>query len=296
MEGRNGNLQSGGPFRRRCKRREGQIACGSRRANPELQQGTSHQRHRSRSRSADARLGTNNQANAATRALRLREFIDRGSALGLFALRPVWLMTPDVASRVLQPKPGIFDTVIFDEASQMPVEYALPSLFRSKIVVVSGDEKQMPPTSFFASKVENDEAAIFDGEEPEDAATEEERDVFTETWNRREIKDCPDLLQLARSALRVKNPSGPLPVQVSRAHLLLECILLRKPTERTRSPSRRNHPQGATHRGDPVGRNIQEPDKSEGSRRRRRIPERSLGRSHRRLRSASSLSTANRRM
>jgi primosomal replication protein N'' len=136
------------------------------------------------------------------RALRLREFIDRGTALGLFALRPVWLMTPDVASRVLQPRPGIFDTVIFDEASQMPVEYALPALFRSKIVVVSGDEKQMPPTSFFASKVENDEASIFDGEEPEDAASEEERDVLAETWNRREIKDCPDLLQLARSVLR----------------------------------------------------------------------------------------------
>jgi len=96
---------------------------------------------------------------------------------------------------------SVFDSVIFDEASQMPVEYALPSLFRSKIVIVSGDEKQMPPTSFFASKVENDEAAIFDGEEPEEAATEEERDAFTETWNRREIKDCPDLLQLARSAL-----------------------------------------------------------------------------------------------
>jgi primosomal replication protein N'' len=136
------------------------------------------------------------------RALRLREFIERGTALGLFALRPVWLMTPDVASRVLQPKPGLFDTVIFDEASQMPVEYALPALFRSKIVVVSGDEKQMPPTTFFASKVENDEAAIFDGEEPEEAATEEERDIFTETWSRREIKDCPDLLQLARSVLR----------------------------------------------------------------------------------------------
>ena len=111
-------------------------------------------------------------------------------------------MTPDIASRVLQARPGTFDTVIFDEASQMPVEYALPSLFRSKIVVVSGDEKQMPPTTFFASKVENDEAAIFDGEEPEEEATEEEREAFAETWNRREIKDCPDLLQLARSALQ----------------------------------------------------------------------------------------------
>ena len=140
------------------------------------------------------------------RSLRLREFIERAAPLGLFALRPVWLMTPDVASRVLQPRPGIFDTVIFDEASQMPVEYALPSLFRSRIVIVSGDEKQMPPTTFFASKVENDEAAIFDGEEPEDEATEEEREAFAETWNRREIKDCPDLLQLARTALQIRTP------------------------------------------------------------------------------------------
>ena len=104
-------------------------------------------------------------------ALRLRELIERAAPLGLFALRPVCLMTSDIASRVLQPRPGIFDNVIFDEASQMPVEYALPSLFRSRIVIVSGDEKQMPPTAFFARKVENDEAAIFDGEEPEEEAT-----------------------------------------------------------------------------------------------------------------------------
>jgi primosomal replication protein N'' len=135
------------------------------------------------------------------RALRLREFIDKGSDLGLMLLRPVWLMTPDVASRVLLPKAGMFDTVMYDEASQMPVEYALPTLFRGKVVVVSGDDKQMPPTSFFSSKVESDEAALFDGEEPEDDASEEERDVYTETWNRREIKDCPDLLYLARVVL-----------------------------------------------------------------------------------------------
>jgi len=77
----------------------------------------------------------------------------------------------------------------------------LPTLFRGKIVVVSGDDKQMPPTSFFSSKVDNDEAALFDGEEPEDDASEDERDVYAETWNRREIKDCPDLLHLARVVL-----------------------------------------------------------------------------------------------
>ena len=135
------------------------------------------------------------------RARRLREFIDLGSSLGLMALRPIWLMNPDVASRVLPLKAALFDTIIYDEASQMPVEYALPSLYRARIAVVSGDEKQMPPTAFFASKVENDEAQAFDGELPDEDATEEERETFDETWNRREIKDCPDLLQLARTGL-----------------------------------------------------------------------------------------------
>lgn len=135
------------------------------------------------------------------RARRLREFIDLGASLGLMALRPVWLMNPDVASRVLPLKAALFDTVIYDEASQMPVEYALPSLYRARVTVVSGDEKQMPPTAFFASKVESDEAQMFDGETPDGDATQEERESYEETWNRREIKDCPDLLQLARTSL-----------------------------------------------------------------------------------------------
>jgi len=135
------------------------------------------------------------------RARRLREFIERGAGMGLMKVRPVWLMNPDVASRVLPLKPSFFDAVIYDEASQMPVEHALPTLFRGAISVVSGDEKQMPPTAFFASKVESDEAELFDGETLDEDATEEEREAFEETWNRREIKDCPDLLQLARSSL-----------------------------------------------------------------------------------------------
>lgn len=135
------------------------------------------------------------------RSRRLREFIELGSALGLMHLRPVWLMNPDVASRVLPLQAGLFDTVIYDEASQMPVEYALPTLFRGKVTVVSGDEKQMPPTAFFSSRVESDEAEVFDGEEPDAEADEAQREAFEDDWNRREIKDCPDLLQLARTVL-----------------------------------------------------------------------------------------------
>jgi len=135
------------------------------------------------------------------RAQRLREFMEKGADLGLMELRPVWLMNPDVASRVLPLRKKLFDTIIYDEASQMPVEYALPSLYRAEVVIISGDEKQMPPTAFFTSKVENDEADIFDGEELDDDATDFEREQFSETWNRREIKDCPDLLQLGKSVL-----------------------------------------------------------------------------------------------
>ena len=112
-------------------------------------------------------------------------------------------MNPDVASRILPLKAGVFDLVIFDEASQMPVEHAAPSLFRAKRTVISGDDKQMPPSSFFTSRIDDDGAddGLDSDAALDDAATEAERAVFEEAWNRREIKDCPDLLELGRSVL-----------------------------------------------------------------------------------------------
>ena len=135
------------------------------------------------------------------RMKRLREILDQGADLGLMRMRPIWLMNPDVASRVLPLKAGLFNLVIYDEASQMPVEHAVPTLFRAQRVVISGDEKQMPPTSFFASRIDGDEDDELDGDMLDDAATEAERTAHEETWNRREVKDCPDLLQLGRSTL-----------------------------------------------------------------------------------------------
>jgi len=135
------------------------------------------------------------------RARRLREFITRGVDLGLMTLRPVWLVNPDIASRVMPLKAALFDLIIFDEASQMPVEFALPTLYRGRVVVVSGDEKQMPPTSFFSNRLESDEDDESDAEQVEGQATEEEREALVQSWNQREIKDCPDLLQLAKAAL-----------------------------------------------------------------------------------------------
>jgi superfamily I DNA and/or RNA helicase len=46
-----------------------------------------------------------------------------------------------------------FDYGIFDEASQISLERAYPLVYRTNIKVVSGDDKQLKPSSFFASKL-----------------------------------------------------------------------------------------------------------------------------------------------
>ncbi|HRE45283.1 MAG TPA: AAA domain-containing protein, partial [Terricaulis sp.] len=66
-------------------------------------------------------------------------------------LKPVWLMSPLSVSDTLPLANDLFDVVIFDEASQIPMEEAVPALSRAAQVIVVGDEMQLPPTSFFSS-------------------------------------------------------------------------------------------------------------------------------------------------
>ncbi|HUF61055.1 MAG TPA: AAA domain-containing protein [Verrucomicrobiales bacterium] len=137
------------------------------------------------------------------RARRLREVVERGEPLGLFHLRPVWMMNPEMVSRLFQLRAGLFDVVIFDEASQLPVESALPALFRAKRMVVSGDEKQMPPSRFFGSHLESDEDEETDSWLDADGASldDSERERLIQAAGRREVKDCPDLLTLTQNLL-----------------------------------------------------------------------------------------------
>jgi len=66
-------------------------------------------------------------------------------------LKPIWLMSPLSISDTLPIEAGLFDVVIFDEASQVPVEEAVPAIYRARQVIVVGDEKQLPPTNFFTA-------------------------------------------------------------------------------------------------------------------------------------------------
>src|SRR2546430_8435233 len=76
----------------------------------------------------------------------------------------------------LQSQPNLVCRLLLENKdSQIPDEYALPSLFRSRPAVVSGDEKQMPPTAFFSTRVENGEADFFECDDVEDESTHRPR-------------------------------------------------------------------------------------------------------------------------
>src|SRR5215203_4290548 len=67
------------------------------------------------------------------------------------------MMSPLSIANFLEPNAVDFDLVVFDEASQVrPVE-ALGAIARGKQVVVVGDSKQLPPTSFFDRLVNTEE-------------------------------------------------------------------------------------------------------------------------------------------
>lgn len=98
------------------------------------------------------------------RGLSLRDLMDQIPTL-LPRLCPCMLMSPMSVAQFLDLSQEKFDYVIFDEASQMPTSEAVGAIARGKSVIVVGDPKQMPPTSFFVStSVSEDEASIDDME------------------------------------------------------------------------------------------------------------------------------------
>ena len=90
----------------------------------------------------------------------LRQLYERhGPALAL--ARPIWFCSPEAVAALFPLVSSLFDLVIFDEASQCPVEAAIPALVRGRVAMVAGDDQQMPPSHFFA-------ASLDDGDDDED--------------------------------------------------------------------------------------------------------------------------------
>ena len=94
------------------------------------------------------------EAGKARRHRPLRDLLPRAGEV-LTAAKPAWAMSPLVVASVLPPGRW-FDVVIFDEASQIPPAQAVSAISRAHQVVVAGDERQLPPTSFFTSAVDEE--------------------------------------------------------------------------------------------------------------------------------------------
>lgn len=91
------------------------------------------------------------EINKQQRHLSVKSFFE-GAGQHLLKIQPVWMMNPLTVSENLPCQPDLFDVVIFDESSQIPLEDAIPSIYRAKKVIVVGDSKQMPPAVFFSSR------------------------------------------------------------------------------------------------------------------------------------------------
>lgn len=96
------------------------------------------------------------EANKKSRHKPIRRLLDETGSI-VQALKPCFMMSPLSVSQYLPPTLE-FDVVIFDEASQVMPADSVNCIYRGKQLIVAGDQKQLPPTSFFSSAdVETDD-------------------------------------------------------------------------------------------------------------------------------------------
>lgn len=97
------------------------------------------------------------------RHLPIRKLVHRAGR-AMQDLCPCWMMTPLAVAQFLAPGAISFDLVIMDEASQINPEDAWGAIARGTQLIVVGDQKQMPPSDFFMSALEEDESPEDDDE------------------------------------------------------------------------------------------------------------------------------------
>lgn len=73
----------------------------------------------------------------------------------VFKLVPCWLASPESVSAMFPLREGLFDLVIFDEASQCFAENGIPAMARSKQVVITGDNQQLRPSDLYRTRLDD---------------------------------------------------------------------------------------------------------------------------------------------
>jgi hypothetical protein len=138
-----------------------------------------------------------------SRHLPVRQLIKRTHSTVL-RLKPCFMMSPLAVSQYL-PSDMRFDVVIFDEASQVTPGDAVNCIYRGKALITAGDDRQLPPTSFFDRMI--------DGEENEDT----------------DVADFQSVLELSKASGGFRNRVAlALPLSSREPHRFLQPEVLRR--------------------------------------------------------------------
>jgi Protein of unknown function (DUF4011)/AAA domain len=149
-------------------------------------------------------------------------------------IKPVFLMSPVTVAQFLPPGSVDFDLLVIDEASQVRPEDALGLIARCRRIVVVGDKKQLPPTTFFDRMIADD-ATPGDGNDvtirqPDGAAPITDLESILSLWEARGLES-----QMLRWHYRSRHPSL---IEVSNAEFYHRLVMPPAPvTERGKKAS-----------------------------------------------------------
>jgi superfamily I DNA and/or RNA helicase len=125
----------------------------------------------------------------------LRRIIEKDFEL-FTSLFPVILTNPSATNAIFPLEQGLFNIVIFDEASQLKVPDTFTSLIRGQFKIIAGDEHQMPPSNYFQSTL-----TILDSKDEDD-------EIFSEEDEQAVLVESESLLQYANTLDQIVNKSS----------------------------------------------------------------------------------------
>ncbi len=116
------------------------------------------------------------------RQLPVRRLLERASS-AIQGLKMCFLMSPLAVSQYLplgatSSDTLTFDAVIFDEASQVFPEDAIPAILHGKQVILAGDRRQLPPTKFWRRSLSDDNDEDYDDEEDDIDSLEDRESIL----------------------------------------------------------------------------------------------------------------------
>jgi hypothetical protein len=85
----------------------------------------------------------------------IRELYHSEARIWIKCLKPIWMSNPSKIASTFPLEQQLFDFVIFDEASQIPLTNSIGALQRGNRIIIAGDSQQMGPSNYF--KVQEEE-------------------------------------------------------------------------------------------------------------------------------------------